>query len=229
MNGTLRLLWPSVVTTLTVSSLLGVNAQRIKTLRAPPVLPSTEIAMGKTLESPVLEPLETPAEVVSSSEAVHEGTSDFTVKELVREQERMREKFVRQNQELDLLRDKIGQGVEEKKDAFLQVVATEKSIELLKKELEEANSKIQKLEEAQKKEAAREIRATMSAKKLVKMYSSMPPASVAKILGEMKDPEVADVLARMKESEVSAILVLFSPKRAASLVALIQAEKETSP
>jgi flagellar motility protein MotE (MotC chaperone) len=95
--------------------------------------------------------------------------------------------------------------------------------------LEAAQIRIGKMENAVKKAEEAERQATLSAKKMVKMFVTMPPDNAAKILQEWPNKEAADLLARMKEAEAVAILVLFPPKRAAALSARLAGKRGGPP
>jgi flagellar motility protein MotE (MotC chaperone) len=95
--------------------------------------------------------------------------------------------------------------------------------------LEAAQIRIGKMESAVKKAEEAERQATLSAKRMVKMFVTMPPDNAAKILAELPNKETADLLARMKEAEAAAILVLFPPKRAAALSARLAGKRGGPP
>ncbi len=101
----------------------------------------------------------------------------------------------------------------------IKLAEAERLVQETKNALEAANIRIGKMEGVLKVAQDREIKATMTAKRMVKMFSTMTPEKAVKILEELPTGEAADLLARMKESEAAAILALVPPKKAAVLSA----------
>lgn len=125
------------------------------------------------------------------------------------------------NQMATLLRvEQEWRGSDRKVDSFgIKVAEAERLVQEMKNGLEAAQIRIGKMEAALKVAQDREIKATMSAKRMVKMFGTMSPEKAVKILEELPNGEAADLLARMKESESAAILALLPPKKAAALSA----------
>ncbi|MBK8872020.1 MAG: hypothetical protein IPN19_13560 [Elusimicrobia bacterium] len=110
----------------------------------------------------------------------------------------------------------------------IKVAEAQRVVQEMKEALEAAQGRIVKLESALKTAQA-DLKPTMGAKKMTKMYANMTPEKAAKILLELPNNEAADVLARMKEAEVASILALFPPKRAASVSARLSGSKGGTP
>ena len=111
----------------------------------------------------------------------------------------------------------------------IKVAEVERLMQESKNALEAANIRIGKMEGAVKVAQDREIKATMTAKRMVKLFVTMSPEKAAKILEEWPNGDTADLLARMKEAEAAAILTLFPPKRAAALSARLGGNRGGPP
>lgn len=111
----------------------------------------------------------------------------------------------------------------------IKMAETEKLMQETKNALEAAQIRIGKLEAGIKVAQDRELKATMTAKRMVKMFGTMTPDKAVKILQELPNEEAADLLARMKEAEAAAILALIPPKRAASISARMAGNRGGPP
>jgi flagellar motility protein MotE (MotC chaperone) len=121
-------------------------------------------------------------------------------------------------------------GSDRKVDGFaLKLAETERLMQETKNAMEAAQIRIGKMEGALKVAQERELKANMTAKRMVKMFTTMSPDQAAKILDELPNSEAADLLARMKEAEAAAILVMFPPKRAAALSARLGGKRGGPP
>lgn len=135
------------------------------------------------------------------------------------------------NQMATMLRvEQEWRGSDRKVDGFgIKVAEAERLAQETKNALEAANIRIGKLEGLLKVAQDREQKATMNAKRMVKMFGSMTPDRAVKILEELPNAEAADLLARMKEAESAAILALLPPKKAAALSARMAGSRGGPP
>lgn len=121
-------------------------------------------------------------------------------------------------------------GSDRKVDGFaIKLAETEKLMQETKNAMEAAQLRIGKMEGALKVAQDKELQATMTAKRMVKMFTTMSPDTAAKIIAEFPNSDAADLLARMKEAEAAAILTLFPPKRAAALSARLAGKRGGAP
>ncbi len=121
-------------------------------------------------------------------------------------------------------------GSDRRVDALvIKLAEAERLMQETKNAMEGAQIRIGKMEGALKVAQERELKASMTAKRMVKMFTTMSPDQAAKILDELPNSEAADLLARMKEAEAAAILVMFPPKRAAALSARLGGKRGGPP
>ena len=117
-----------------------------------------------------------------------------------------------------------------KVDSFgIRVAEAERLVQETKNALEAAQIRIGKMEAVLKVAQDKEEKATMTAKRMVKMFGTMTPDKAVKILEELPNAEAADLLARMKEAESAAILALLPPKKAAALSARMAGSRGGPP
>lgn len=121
-------------------------------------------------------------------------------------------------------------GSDRKVDDFgVKVAEAQRMAQESKNALEAAQIRIAKLEGVLKTAQDKEQKATMEAKRMVKMFATMTPEKAEKILEEWSTSDTVDLLARMKESQSAAILALFPPKRAAVISARLSGNRGGTP
>ncbi|MBK8575168.1 MAG: hypothetical protein IPN90_05650 [Elusimicrobia bacterium] len=226
MNNAMRYSLSAVFTSLATSYFVGVGMVRlIQTPRSvpSPSLPSapsagTGLATQLGVRDDLFRPLGAPPD---PNEAIWRSVKG--------EQTSLKSQV--DNQMATMLRvEEQWRGSDRKVDGVaIKVAETERLMQETKNALEAAQIRIGKMEGALKVAQDREQKATMTAKRMVKMFVTMSPEKAAKILEELPNGETADLLARMKEAEAAAILTLFPPKRAAALSARLAGNRGGTP
>lgn len=226
MNNALRFSVSAVFTSVATSYFLGIGIVRLAQMpRSYPVrqpvrvsYPGTNFATGLGVRDDLFRPLSAPPD---PNEAMWK-----TVKG---EQTALKTQV--DNQMATMLRiEEEWRGSDRRVDGFaIKIAETVRLMQETKNALEAAQIRIGKMEGALKVAQDREQKATMTAKRMVKMFVTMSPEKAAKILEEWPNGDTADLLARMKEAEAAAILTLFPPKRAAALSARLSGNRGGTP
>jgi flagellar motility protein MotE (MotC chaperone) len=236
MNPTLRVAMVAIFTTIGTSYFLaGGLFNLMRTARSAPLAPTSP-----AITPDFLGPLSRP---VSTTLALKSGVGKNEVKPLKSDLEAIETKWRYAELERESMKTQmevhvktlmrmegeiksttqIAEGYENR------MMETQRLIQEASNALEAAQIRIGKMESAVKNAEEVERQATLSTKKMVKLFVTMPPENAAKILQELPNKETADLLARMKEAEAGAILVLFPPKRAAALSARLAGNRGGPP
>lgn len=226
MNNALRYSMSAVFTSLATTYFIGVGIVRLaQAPPSPPISneivptnPGTDLARNIGVRDDLFKPL---VAVPDPNEAMWRSVKS--------EQTEIKSQVA--NQLATLLRvEEEWRGSNRKVESISTKLAeSERLTQETKNALEAAQIRIGKMEGALKVAQDRELKATMTAKRMVKMFTTMSPEKAAKILEELPNGETADLLARMKEAEAAAILTLFPPKRAAALSARLGGNRGGPP
>lgn len=236
MNHVLRYSLSAIFTSLATSYFLGVGIYRLaqtpssrNSIAAPshssiPAIPSggahpgTVIAKDYGVREDLFRPLDALPDANEAQWKVIKG-------------EQLQLKTQVDNQMATMLRvEENWRGSDRKVDGLsIKLAETERLMQETKNAMEAAQIRIGKMEGALKEAQDKELQATMTAKRMVKMFNSMSPDTAAKIIAEFPNRDAADLLARMKEAEAAAILALFPPKRAAVLSARLSGKRGGPP
>lgn len=237
MNNVLRYSLSAVFTSLATSCFLGVGIYRLSQT------PSAQTSLpGSTHSSPPITPSKgeaQPGMTIATEYGVREdlfrplnATPDPNEAQWkVIKGEQLQLKTQVDNQMATMLRvEENWRGSDRKVDGLsIKLAETERLMQETKNAMEAAQIRIGKMEGALKIAQDKELQATMTAKRMVKMFTTMSPDTAAKIIAEFPNSDAADLLARMKEAEAAAILALFPPKRAAVLSARLAGKRGGPP
>jgi flagellar motility protein MotE (MotC chaperone) len=226
MNNVMRYSLSAVFTSIATSYFVGVGISRV--VQPAPAIPVSFVPSVPVLGTSLAKPVGVRDDLFRPLPAVA-NTSDAMWRSLKDDQEGLKSRINVQMQTL-LKVEEDWKGSSRRVDQLeIKLAESQRLLQETKNTLDAAAIRIGKMEGALKVAQDRELKATMTAKRMVKMFITMSPEKAAKILEELPSGDTADLLARMKEAEAAAILTLFPPKRAAALSARLAGNRGGTP